>query len=1202
LPATVDYRILGPLEVTYDGRRIDAGGPKQRALLAVLLLHANEPISRERLLFALWGDDPPKTAAKAIQVFVSRLRKTLKDDLITSGDGYLLRTEPPSVDLHEFRRRLAARLFGDALALWRGPALADLRDNAYLRDAAERLDELRLTALEERIEADLAAGGAAELVPELEQLAAEHPLRERFRAQLMVALYRAGRQADALDVAREARVALTHAGLEPSPIVRDIERAILRQDPSLLPSSPQDEQPAVSELRRPVVALVAELAEDDEADPEAVAAFAEGWLPAAATVVEQHGGTFHQQLDGSAVAIFGFPTAHEDDAARAVRAAVELRDELAQRGGPVSARIGVAGGEMLVSQRVGATPLAGAPIRRAAQLARRADAGDVNLDDEVQERATTPRTLRLDAPFVGRDAELRDLEQVLAASERERRCMLVSIVGEPGIGKSRFAWELAQRRPDMSALFGRCPPYGEAITLWPLGEIVERAAAGRDAAAIERLLGGEAEASEIAERIAGALGSSDEASNTADTRWAFRRLFETLGRRQPVLAVFEDMQWAEETLVELLCSFANEVQDSPVVFVCTSREPISRLKDMAEAFVVLEPLDDDAGAALYDRLRPVRLPAARKSRLLRAAGGNPLFIEQVLAHGVGAPTLESLLAMRLDGLEPPARELLGRAAVIGTEFREDALLALSPSSAEAIGLVESLVGRGFLASRGKTATGHPLFRFRHGLIRDASYNAATKQVRSELHERLAEWLTRRVAGRRRELDQLLGYHLEQAYRLGAEAGAHRGRLDGLARVAAERLGSAATFALDRSDMPAAINLLRRSSDLLPVGDPQRIELQIELGQALRQVGSHPEAAETLADARARALAGEQRSLEAYAALAEAQLRVQMDDTVTPAELESVGAASSAVFEDTGERRWAARAWFVRALAPWFSSQCGPAQDALERSLALARSVRDRATERDAVSLLIGAIFQGPIPASEGIVRCEQILASRIGDRRLEASAYRALGAFKAMRGEFEEGRALVARDKAILDDLGLKPANGVAAWVRAYVELLAGDPVGAERVLLWGYEVLLDIGDSCRTATLTAHMAEALYQQQRFDEAIEWIARCRAEVGLDDHVPEVDWRAVRARIHARAGETEAAEALAREALSIAEETDFPMLHGVAWHALGDVLAAAAARSQARSAFAKAQAHYERKGDLVSAARAAGSARSVGARKLARTAR
>ena len=258
----MEFRLLGPLEVAEHDRSLALGGVKQRSLLAVLLLHANEVVSADRLIDELWGDAPPPTAAKSLQVHVSRLRKELGEGrLATRAPGYVLHVDPSELDLARFEQLVgeartadpggAAQKLRQALALWRGPALADLAYEPFAQAEIARLEELRLAALEQRIDADLATGRHAELVGELEALVAEHPLRERLRCQLMLALYRSARQAEALDAYREARRELSEElGLEPSEELKQLEQAILQHDPALDLPPETPARAAVSERRR----------------------------------------------------------------------------------------------------------------------------------------------------------------------------------------------------------------------------------------------------------------------------------------------------------------------------------------------------------------------------------------------------------------------------------------------------------------------------------------------------------------------------------------------------------------------------------------------------------------------------------------------------------------------------------------------------------------------------------------------------------------------------------------------------------------------------------------------------------------------------------------------------------------------------------------------------------------------------------------
>src|SRR5215831_18486850 len=315
----MEFRILGPLEVVENGRPIALGGPKQRALLALLLLAPNRPVSVDRLVDALWSGEPPTSAANALQQHVSQLRKTLGDgaSIVTQEPGYLIQVGPDQLDLLRFERLAmeaegvdavrGSRLLGDALDLWRGEPLADLADDVLSHAELQRLSAARLAALERRIDADQALGRHAQLVPELEALVRAHPLHEGFVGALMRALYGAGRQADGLEVYRATRETFdAELGIEPSAFLRDLERAILRQDPELVGAMPSGDAP------RSILVLVGDEDSVDDllavAEPLAAgsgrelilitfAAGAEGLAAATAALAEQR----------SAVAARGVP-------------------------------------------------------------------------------------------------------------------------------------------------------------------------------------------------------------------------------------------------------------------------------------------------------------------------------------------------------------------------------------------------------------------------------------------------------------------------------------------------------------------------------------------------------------------------------------------------------------------------------------------------------------------------------------------------------------------------------------------------------------------------------------------------------------------------------------------------------------------------------------------------------------------------------
>jgi YVTN family beta-propeller protein len=405
----MQYRVLGPLEVRDGDRSLPLAGAKQRALLALLLVHANHVLSRDRLVDELWGEEPPETAVQSVQVYVSRLRKLLPPDtLLTRPPGYLLGLEPDELDLRRFERLLAegraalaagnpeeaAAVLQDALALWRGPALAEFAFEPFAQAEIGRLEDLRLAAVEERIDADLALGRHADLIGELEALIAENPFRERLRGQLMLALYCSGRQAEALAAYQAARHALVdELGIEPSANLQRLEKQILTHDPALdmPPSRPVSRAPSaampVRVERKGVTVLFADLAMTDELDedPERAGAFIDRLHSEAAAEIEAAGGTVEKGIAGAVLGTFGAPSARrEDHAVRAVSAALATRNRLTDVfGDELSLRMAVESGEVILG-RPGSFVI-GTPVVAAARLLRLAQPGEI----VVGERAAT---------------------------------------------------------------------------------------------------------------------------------------------------------------------------------------------------------------------------------------------------------------------------------------------------------------------------------------------------------------------------------------------------------------------------------------------------------------------------------------------------------------------------------------------------------------------------------------------------------------------------------------------------------------------------------------------------------------------------------------------------------------------------------------------------------------------------------------------
>jgi DNA-binding SARP family transcriptional activator/class 3 adenylate cyclase len=1258
----MDFQLLGPLEVRRQGGQVALGPAKQRALLAILLVHANELVSSDRLIEELWPE-PPETAANTLQVYVGRLRKALEpargrgapgELLITRAPGYLLRVEPDELDADRFQTLLsagrsahevddpataAARLH-EALALWRGPALADFAYDPFAQAEIARLEELRLDALEERIEADLALGRAADLVGELEALIGANPLRERLRGQLMLALYRSGRQADALEVFRETRKTLDEQlGLAPSPALQRLQGAILRQEPALevsieapaRRSIPEPARPptpeiaeAVPEVRKTVTVLIARRPSIRGLDPEALSREDKRYREHLAQTVDRYGGTIASTLGDEAMAVFGVPRAHEDDAFRAVSAALVIRDapdrdSIASGATP---RVGVASGEVLVSgSGTGALTFVGEPVTAAGELKDAAAAGDILVGEETERlvrgraaveavetgagRAWRVRDLRrerpavgsLKAPLVGRRSELGRLRQAFERVARERALHLFTILGTAGIGKSRLAQEFAaEAAAEATVVVGRCVPYGEGITYWSLREIVSQLTANQSLAGRE--------VGPIAEGLREAIGVADASVEREEIFWATRTLFATLAGERPLVVFFEDVHWAEPTFLDLVEYLAERTRSAPIVLVCIARpELLEQRPDWTRertnaSSLLLERLPDPECEALISNLAR-GLADETKARVLETAEGNPLFIEQLVAMIAEArgpeaeltipPTIDALLSARLDRLGPGERAVISRAAIVGKEFSTEATVDLLPEDAQAFGVrhLETLSRKEFIG-RAPAPGGGEGFRFRHILIQQAAYRATPKSLRAELHERFAGWIDDPDRDGVDEQSEVVGYHLEQAFGYRAELGPVGEPELELAHRAGDHLASAGHQAFKRGDMPATVNLLGRAAALPTPRGGAGLAALPELGYALFEIGEVDEASAVLAGARERARADGDRGIEWRVTIT--RPRVEMYRDPEGIDLDAITVETETAIDalrELGDEAGMARAFMVLSDIHWSKGRLGEASDTATLAAEYARRVGNRREVGWALGQNALCAIHGPMPVAEGLEWLERLLQGEPENRTLDANLSGFVTVLEAMGGRFDQARAHIADSRALAHDLGLRWQAAVQELLSGYVELLAGDPVAAERDMRAADRAFREIGEGWFLSTVAVDLPRAVYEQGRYDDAIELLEVIEEIPAPADREWQIKRTGVPARLLARRGRVEEAERLVREGVAVAADSEFVGLHADVLLDLAEVLRLGGRVEEAEATTSEAVTLYERKGNVAAAARARG---------------
>jgi class 3 adenylate cyclase/tetratricopeptide (TPR) repeat protein len=913
----------------------------------------------------------------------------------------------------------------------------------------------------------------------------------------------------------------------------------------------------------------------ESTDPEALRALFARYFERMRGIVESHGGTVEKFIGDAVMAVFGVPVAHEDDALRACRAAVEMRDALPEL--DVQARIGVNTGEVVTgTQERLAT---GDAVNVAARFEQAAAPGEILIGEETLRLVSAGVEVGplehldlkgktgpvpayrlvslLDAPgrshasrFVGRSGELALLAEAWERALVGSRCELVTVLGEAGVGKSRLVGELLPAL-DVRSVRGRCLPYGEGITYWPVVEVLKQLdALPSDSAA--------------AASVRSLLGETEIVTSAEEIAWAFRKLLE---EQAPLVVLFDDIQWGEETLLDLIEGVALLSSGAPMLILCVARPELVERRPSWPVAVRLGPLPEEAVAELIGD----EVTRELQARIAAAAGGNPLFVTEMLAMAGETdevevpPTLRALLSARLDQLDPAERRVLECGSIEGEVFHRGGVQALAPEELHVTPRLAALVRRELIRSDRAVFAGDNGFRFRHLLIRDAAYDALPKAVRAELHERFAGWLELH-GGQMVELDEIVGYHLEQAAHYLDELGRPNPQL---ALRAGDRLGEAGQRALDREDVRAAARLLERALSLTRPIRPD-VHAELDLAQAFMQEPAR--AAGICTDAAARAAeAGDERGEALTRAMA--AFYGLMVVPGSPDALEALLLDARGQLEEADDHAGLAQVWW--ALGFGVANPRGRQDDWATASLQAKH--HSRLSGRSTPMADFGtSLVTGSRPADEALEVVEHALAETPSVWLQLNRAW-----LLAMLDRGDEARQIAEEANTRLRDQG---DARWGEWILAEISTLAGDHEDASNRLRILCEWLEMRAQLAFLESYLGRLGRSLCQLGRFDEAEQFAERARALE--EEHDPGMEteswhtWRQVLARVYAHRGEMAEAERLAREAVALSERNDSLDVQCLALWDLAEVLAAAQRSAEAADALGQALNRCQRKKNLA----------------------
>jgi class 3 adenylate cyclase/tetratricopeptide (TPR) repeat protein len=920
-------------------------------------------------------------------------------------------------------------------------------------------------------------------------------------------------------------------------------------------------------------------------DPEVVRRRVNQFFETVSRCVTVHGGIVEKFAGDAVLAAFGVPQAHEDDAERATRAALAMREAVSELG--LEARIGIEAGELVVEDG-DSTFVTGEAVNLAARLQQVARPGEIlvgptahrlaaaslvvedagplelkGLDGQLRawrvmealDRPVRPAGPR--APLVGRETELELLANTFARTVRDERAHLFTIFGEPGVGKSRLAREFVDSLERASVLSGRCLPYGESVTYWPFAEMIKAAAGISDDDPLEEAFAKLREccADEVADVLglaAGMLEALEGERSPQEIAWAGREVMQSLADVQPLVLFFEDIHWAEEPLLDLVEHLADWVR-APLLIVCLARPELldarpgwggGRVRSTA---IELEPLSAEESELLVEKLvaqlagSSGELPPALPKELLERAEGNPLFVEETIRMLVEGgsdgssdrvpDTLQALIAARIDHLPAAAKTLLQRASVVGRVFWKGALAHLSPDIEDADGLLDDLLQREFLLREPRSSiSGETAFRFKHLLIREVAYAGLAKHARAQYHARFAEWLAERTGD---ELVEIRAYHLDQAVEFLVE-------LDGsppeaLADEAGAALVKAAKRAIAREAYTTARRLGLRAIELRPTLGARYVAaraawrlqdwaaVQLEMVKVRDQAREHGE-----------------RVLEALAltALGEAMLK-RSGDTARARDLVDE-ALELLVGQDDPVAHFDALA--VRATIAAWLSEMDESVRYMERAYAIGIDARRKDLQTIAAQALAQThIVRLELDEAELLLTRALELAGESGSVRARVGATVAYAWFLSVKGELDAAETLLEEVRTTSGELGVEPAVVVALAKLGWIARRRGDERRAEKLLREALRMTAARGDRGLLPDMQAALAEVLADLGKVDEAERLALEAQTSAGVEDVSCRVSVATALAAVRSAQGRDREAEESYRTAISLARERHYKVL-------------------------------------------------------------